>query len=330
MNHYNHLTLEERECILKYHILNYSITEIAKRLNRSKSTISRELKRHRSQDGSYSACKAHNEYLKNRLKSRRKKILSDSIIFEFVKEKFLVYQWSPEEIQGRLRLENAPFTISYSTIYRAIYAGLFDKPNLSSGNRGAIRKLRHRGKSRHTKNYEEKRGKIPISHMIDERPSEANNRSRLGDWEADTVIGKTGRACLVTLVDRHSRYLIGGKVARKKADEVNEVILKALKDQPLKSITPDRGKEFAKHAEITKALDEVQFYFPLPHHPWQRGTNENTNGLLREYFPKRQDITDTSEEYIQSIFDKINRRPRKILGYKTPYEVYHSTSLRLI
>ena len=142
-------------------------------------------------------------------------------------------------------------------------------------------------------------------------------------------MGKEGRACLVTLVDRKSRYLLGGKANLKSAKEVNETILKAVRGHKVRSITPDRGKEFAKHAEITEALDGVKFYFPLPHQPWQRGTNENTNGLLREYFPKGKDISNIPEEYIQEKFDELYLRPRKCLNYRTPYEVYFNTSLHL-
>ena len=219
--------------------------------------------------------------------------------------------------------------ISYNTIYRAIYAGQFDDPNKSHGNRGVIRKLRHRGKSRHRKGYVKNRGKIAISNDIADRPAGAQNRSRRGHWEGDTVAGKTGKACLVTLVDRKTRFLVGGKSSAKRAADVNEVMLIALEGHPVKSITPDRGKEFAKHAEVTEALEGVKFYFPPPHHPWERGSNENTNGLLREYFPKGQDITDILDAYIQEMFDKLNRRPRKCLGYRTPYEVYYSKTLHL-
>ena len=148
-------------------------------------------------------------------------------------------------------------------------------------------------------------------------------------WEGDTVAGVKGKACLVTLVDRKSRYLVGGKADAKKADAVNAVMIQALQNEPLRSITPDRGKEFAKHAEVTAALDQVQFYFPLPHHPWERGTNENTNGLLREYFPKGKDLSDIPDSYIQKKFDELNKRPRKCLGYRTPFEVYHSKVLHL-
>lgn len=329
MNHHTHLTLEERELILKYRSEGRSINEIADLLKRNKSTISRELKRNGFEDG-YLPCIAHESYKARRRKCRPHKKLENKELFDFVKDKFLNEQWSPEEIEGRLKYEKSPLSISCSTIYRAIYARMFDEKGLSHGNRGAIRKLRHRGKSRHTKDYVERRGQIVISNDIDARPKIANERRRIGDWEGDTVVLSKGKSCLVTLVDRKSRYLVGGKAEAKKSDEVNKVMIEALKDQPCKTITPDRGKEFAKHKEASEALDKVEFYFPKPHHPWQRGTNENTNGLLREYFPKGEDNSEVSEQYVQEVFDKLNKRPRKCLGYKTPYEVYHKTELRLV
>ena len=141
------------------------------------------------------------------------------------------------------------WSISPHTIYRAIYAGKFDEPGLSHGNRGAIRKLRHRGKSRHTKGYVERRGKIQISNELETRPIEVNNRTRLGDWEGDTV-------------------------AVKRSEDVKNAAIDLLKGEPLNTITPDRGKEFSKHAEIAEALDKVAFYFSKPAHPWDRGSNE--------------------------------------------------------
>ena len=179
------------------------------------------------------------------------------------------------------------------------------------------------------KGREERRGKFVISHLIEDRPASAANRSVRGHWEADTVVGKQGRACLVTLVDRKSRYLLGGKAMSKTAAAVNKVMCEALSGQPHLSVTPDRGKEFSKHAQLKKELKRVTFYFPAPHHPWERGTNENTNGLLREFFPKGKDITDTPEDYIQRKYHELNLRPRKCLGYKTPYEVYFSKVLHL-
>ena len=160
-----------------------------------------------------------------------------------------------------------------------------------------------------------------ISHYIEERPKEVNEWSRVGDWEADTVIGQKGKACLVTLVDRKTRFLLCRKPDRKMANCVTEVMIACLRGMPLYSITPDRGNEFSNYAAVTAALN-VEFYFALPHHPWQRGTNENTNGLLREYFPKSQDFSGLSDTYIQAQVNELNFRPRKCLGYLSPYEVF--------
>ena len=330
MSHYKHITPEEREKILLLHSQNCTITYITNSIGRDKSTISRELSRN-TVDSKYSAISAQAAYEVRRKNCRPKHKLSNPTIFKYVQEKFLNHQWSPEQISERLKLEHASFSISYSTIYRAIYARMFDSKaeRKSNGNRGAIRKLRHRGKTRHTKEHTEKRGKIVISNNLSERPAEADSRSRIGDWEGDTVAGKRNGPCLVTLADRKSRFLLCMKAEKKTATLVSEVMIKCLKEQPLFSITPDRGKEFAKHAETSVALNNVQFYFPQPHQPWQRGTNENTNGLIREYFPKGTDLSKYSDEYIQSKVDELNRRPRKCLGYLTPYEVYYSTSLHL-
>ncbi|WP_312652247.1 IS30 family transposase [Aminipila sp.] len=233
------------------------------------------------------------------------------------------HQWSPEEISNRLKLENNSIVISYSTIYRGIYNGLLEEGLLSHGQRGIARKLRHRGKTRRAKGYIEKRGKIRISHPIEERPEVANNRKRIGDWEADTVAGQTGKACLVTLTDRNSRFLLCEKAAKKESQAVSDKMISMLSGQPIQTITPDHGKEFAQHANITMALGGIPFYFPALHHPWQRGTNENTNGLLREYFPKNADLTDVSDRIIQEKVLELNKRPRKCLNWKTPYEMYY-------
>lgn len=328
MCRYNHLTLIEREMILFYLAKNYSEAKIAEELHRSKSTISREIRRNSTEEG-YQPITAQKKYEQRRQSCRPKKKLENNELFILVKDRFLNHQWSPEQIAGRLKYEHGENVISYNTIYRAIYEGMFNEPNLSHGNRGAIRKLRHRGKSRHTKSYSEKRGKIRISHDISQRPQAANSRSEVGHWEADTVAGKRNKSCLVTLVDRKTRFLLGGKAAFKKADDVKDVIITALKEHPHKTITPDRGKEFARHDDVTQNLDQVQFYFPKPHHPWERGTNENTNGLLREYIPKGFDIDNLSNSDVLLIYDELNKRPRKCLGFKTPFEVYYSESLHL-
>ncbi len=327
MSHYHHLSILEREKLLIMRTEGKSIRTIAKEIGRSASTISREIKRNRLSDQSYSAIAAQNEYSKRRKKCRRHKLLSNVALRETVARLFLKQQWSPEQISNRLRYENSEFKISYSTIYRAIYAGMFDTPEQrhSTGNRGAVRKLRHRGKSRRRAGTIETRGKIVISNRIQERPKEAEERQIVGHWEADTVAGKTGSACLVTITDRCSRYLLAGKVAKKCSALVADKMISLLSDVPewqRRSITPDRGKEFSKHNTVTMALNGLQFYFPDPHAPWQRGTNENTNGLLREYLPKSFDIALSSDRDIAHFVNKLNFRPRKCLNWKTPYEVF--------
>lgn len=227
-------------------------------------------------------------------------------MFELVGSKFLEEQWSSEQIEGRLALELGRSPVSDTTIYRGIARGLFD--GCIGGRRAACR-LRHKGKRRRTRGAE-RRGRIRISHEISERPAEADLRLRLGDWEADTVAGKAGGACLLTLVDRASGYVAGGKCRRKDAGSVAGKIPKALRGQPVATITADGGKEFASHALVTEAVG-VEFYFALPHHPWQRGTNEDTNGLLREYFPKGKSLGVVGEKQVREVHDKLNLRPRK-------------------
>ena len=324
---YKHLSITEREKIAIYRAQGLARYKIAQLLGRNKATITRELNRN---SGEYSPSKAQAAYLKRRKNCCPKKKLSDACLFILVAIFFLSKHWSPEQIANRLKLEGYPIQISYKTIYRAIYAGMFDTPEQkrSQGNRGAIRKLRHKGKPRRPKGYVSNRGKIPISHELSERPIEANERSRFGDWEIDTIVGFNRKSGLVTLVDRKSRFLICRKLTRLGSKEVEAALVAALRGQPVHSITSDRGREFQLHGKVTAELG-VEFYFAPPYHPWERGTNENTNGLLREYFPKGYDFNTLSEADLQAVVDQLNQRPRKCLGYRTPQEVYFSTILHL-
>ena len=329
MNHYKHFTIEEREKILFLRAQNKTISEIARVLSRNKSSVSRELSRNKDNSGNYSPSYAQKIYLQRRKCCGTKKLLLNPIIRDKVMELFLKHQWSPEQISERLKLESSEIRISYTTIYRGIYDGLLEEGKLSHGQRGVARKLRHRGKTRHKKGCNETRGKIQISNDIADRPAAAEKRERIGDWEADTVSGKTGKACLVTLTDRKSRFLLCKKVEKKSSEPATQAIISLLYKQPCFTITPDRGKEFSRHKQITEALNNVPFYFPLPHHPWQRGSNENTNGLLREYFPKNTDISDVPDSHIAQYVFELNTRPRKCLDWKSPYEIYFNVSLHL-
>ena len=332
MSHYRHLTIYEREEI---HVLieqNLSIRKIAEILKRHPSTISREIKKNQM-GHSYSPSRAQRNYERNQKKSGRKRLLENSKLKALMYNLFLERQWSPEGISARLKHEKYPIQISFSTIYRAIYRGVFDPLDIKRGNRGAKRKLRHKGKTRRTTNHKETRGKIKISHSIHERPLEANRRLEVGHWEADTVVGKIGKACLITLTDRKSRFLLMKKIDKKRAASVKMGVLSMLKELPChkrKTVTPDRGKEFAHHQEIADSLGSITFYFADPNSPWQRGTNENTNGLLREYLPKKIDITPYTETDIAILASKLNHRPKKCLNWKTPYEVFFDEVLHLI
>lgn len=325
---YKHLNITEREMLMFYRAQGLSICQIAKLLERNKSTIARELKRNATD---YLPSEAQACYQRRRKKSCPHKKLAQPDLFNLVKILFLELHWSPEQIANRLKLENYPIQISYKTIYRAIYAGMFDTPEQkrSTGNRGAIRKLRHRGKPRRKKDYSSNRGKIPITNELSARPVEADERIRFGDWEADTIVGKNRKSGLLTLVDRKSRFLLCSKLSRLGSEEVKAALIEVLRGKELCSITPDRGREFQLHGEVTKILG-VEFYFPKPRHPWERGTNENTNGLLREYFPKGFDFNELSDKTLQAVVEQLNKRPRKCLGYKSPWEVWFSTPLHFV
>ena len=325
---YKHLNITEREMLMFYRAQGLSICQIAKLLERNKSTIARELKRNATD---YLPSEAQACYQRRRKKSCPHKKLAKPDLFNLVKILFLELHWSPEQIANRLKLENYPISISYKTIYRAIYAGMFDTPEQkrSTGNRGAIRKLRHRGKPRRKKDYSSNRGKIPITNELSARPVEADERIRFGDWEADTIVGKNRKSGLLTLVDRKSRFLLCSKLSRLGSEEVKAALIEVLRGKELCSITPDRGREFQLHGEVTKILG-VEFYFPKPRHPWERGTNENTNGLLREYFPKGFDFNELSDKTLQAVVEQLNKRPRKCLGYKSPWEVWFSTPLHFV
>jgi IS30 family transposase len=331
MSPYKHLTPKDREEILKGINSNHTLVMIAEKIGCSKSTVSREITRNGGWHD-YSAVDAQNRYQAVRKYSGRRRILSDDTIRKSIVHYIVDLHWSPEQISGRLRHENSSVHISYSTIYRGIYRDNLGVPLKSRGARGLPRKLRHRGKTRKVKGtVNERRGRFNDVSSIHERPISAENRSWFGHWEGDTVRGKTGRSALVTLVDRKSRFLLSTRVAKVNADNVKDAIVNLLGAQPsnrVRTITPDRGTEFARYHELANELD-AKIFFPDPHAPQQRGTNENTNGLIREYFPKNTDLNLQSDEEIANFVEQLNNRPRKVLGWRTPSEVYLGKKLRL-
>ena len=326
---YHHLTIEKRESILKFIGAGFSNREIARQLDISPSTVSREIRRNGGRK-KYSASRANERYVKKRKKSHKRYALCNPELYILVKRLVEDFQWSPEQISNRLKMEDYGLSISYPTIYRAAHRKVFDTKK-DKRRKEFEKKFRQKGKRRKGKENEDKRGQMDIPHGIEERPAAAGDRSEGGHLEIDTVIGKRGGACLVTVVDRMTRYLWSSIIPACTAENVTNGLREILRSMPqgyAKSITPDRGVEFKRHRQITEEFG-VPFYFPPPHQPWQRGTNENTNGLLREYFPKKTSMDEVTKEALQAVVDKINKRPRKCLSWLSPYEVFSRNVLHL-
>jgi IS30 family transposase len=311
---YNQLTLEKRYHISALKKQGLKQYEIAKEIKVHPSTISRELKRNRDKNQRYSADKAQQEtFLRHKNKAKNNAITKT--IERYIR-KHLKLDWSPEQIAGRMKL-NIGLSITHESIYRFIYK--------NKHNGGKLYKyLRHKNKKYHKRSQEYKaRGTIIDRIMIDKRPKIVDKKSRIGDLEIDTVIGKNHIGALVTVVDRKSKFTLIKRVDSKQADVVTQALIEMIR--PIKAITKtitsDNGKEFAYHKQVSEALD-IDFYFANPYHSWERGLNEHTNGLIRQYLPKKSEFTNVSKEEIIMIQNRLNHRPRKVLGFKTPYEVF--------
>lgn len=333
MSHYTHLTIEEREKLYLMKAQGEKIRQIAAALGRAPSTISRELHRNQHKSRPYSPSAAQRRYQKRRENCGRKHILSSPEKRERIRYFIQELHWSPEEISNRLKLEENPLQLSYSAIYRAINAGLFDvkKTRIPRRKRFSYQ-LRRKGKRKHKKGERNKQGQFHITHTISERPDEANNRTVSGHFEADTMVGKRGGACLVTLVDRKERIALAKKSPNASAPAVRDVLIELLSQLPPDmniTVTPDRGSEFALYQEVSDALPNVTFYFADPYSPWQRGTNENTNGLIREFLPKGTDITQVPDQDIADFISLLNKRPRKCLAWRSPFERFFGNLLHL-
>ena len=316
---YKHITTNERCCIANFLSLGLSLRKIAKHLNRNISTISREVKRN-STNGKYLAHIACENYAKNRKNCGAKGKSSNPTLIKYI-EDGLEKTWSPEQIAGRLRLDyqdDKSMKIGFKTIYRWLY-----QKNIAKGN---VNRLRRKGKSLNPK---ETRDKFNIGKSIKDRPKEVRKRETIGHWELDTVVSSRGKskACLSTFVERKSRFLIAQVMENRKSLTLNFHCFTAFKDIPtnlIKTFTVDRGKEFAGYVDIENTLN-IDVYFADAYASWQRGTNENTNGLLREFYPKKFDFSSINQKELDNIVTIINNRPRKCLEYKTPAEVFAAT-----
>jgi IS30 family transposase len=317
MTTYAQLTQEQRYQIYALKKMEHNRTEIAQVLGVHKSTISRELRRNESQRG-YRPHQAHCLALKR----RRKAVPRISAETWAGVERLLRREWSPEQISGRLKKEQG-ICISHEWIYQYL---LEDKR--AGGN--LYRHLRCQKKRRKRYGTYDRRGKLPNCRSIEERPAVVTLRKRLGDWEVDTLLGKKHIQAIVTLTERKSRYTLLGKVTHRTARAVQKQIQRLLLPVADKAhtLTSDHGKEFAHHEQIAEAL-KLKFYFAHPYAAWERGTNENTNGLLRQYFPKQQDLRPVSKTQIKQAMHRLNLRPRKCLRFKTPFEVFFKSSVAL-
>ena len=314
MSTYTHLTQKERyhiETLLKQ---KFSLNAIAKGMGRVGSTLSRELKRNSGQRGyrHQQADRMANQRHIDKPKAIKLDQEMQQVITPLIQEK-----WSPEQISGRLKQQGKK-SVSHETIYRFLLADKAAGGELYTH-------LRHQAKP-YRKRYGKKdyRGIIPARVDIDERPAIVDEKTRLGDWEADTVIGKGHQGVLVTLTERVSKLNLVIPIVRKEAELTKEAIIQALKPFAtwVHTITFDNGREFCKHTEIAKALD-CKTYFAKPYHCWERGLNENHNGLLRQYFPKQSPLDKVTQHEADLAVSALNNRPRKLLNYRTPWEVFN-------
>lgn len=324
MSH-SHISVEDREIIAFMFARDHSQAEIATAIHKHQTTVSRELHRNRSLDNCYRPVAAHRRARKRRReanRSRGRKMdcpeLSRNILTG------LDWFWSPEQISGRIRMEYDDLPsmwISHEIIYSWIWQ------NKRQGGPWHL-KLRqgHKKYKRRARGKADGRKTIPNRRWIDERPEEVNKKSRLGDWEGDTILGRGKKHAVVSITERKSQYLILGKMKERNWRTLNAVSQRSFKrhDQPgqlpRKTLTVDNGREFWGHEGLAEKLD-VDVYFARPYQPWQRGLNEQINGLIRQFIPKSTDLRTINVKELKGIEKLLNNRPRKKLGYLTPLEV---------
>lgn len=308
------LSLEEREVLAQMHVAEHPQRAIAARLGRSRSTISRELRRNGQADGRYWAVAAQRQAAARRRLRPLVRKLERPEVNRAVRSR-LTQCWSPDQIAGKLKQEHAADArrrVAAQTIYTWI-AQEVDRDHWQSFLRrgGKVKKLRETGR-------------IPRQVLIDGRPEEANGRQRLGDFEGDTVVSSGQRGGIVTLVDRKSRFLLAAKLKDRTARRTRHKMQQLLAPLPAehrKTATFDNGKEFSEHEALARVLN-IDVFFAHPYASWERGTNEHTNGLLRQFYPKGTDFAEVSHADLARTVKSLNERPRKCLHYQTPSEVF--------
>lgn len=311
---YKHLSQIERYQIYSLLKAHQSITQIAEQLGRHKSTISRELRRNEGRRG-YRPKQACEQALSRSQGSRNARQIEPWVKREA--DVLLGLQWSPEQIAGKL-------PVSHETLYQHVYSDKAKGGKLWKNLRCQKQKRKRYASGR------DRRGQIPNRRPLIGRPAHVEGRKQVGHWEGDTVIGANHKQAIVTVVERKSGYAVIAKVQNKTADLVSEAIVNRLKPfgSKVKTLTFDNGKEFCGHAMIDEALGSTS-YFARPFASWERGSNENFNGLLRQYVPKKRSMESITDEEIKMIENRLNNRPRKRLGFRTPAEVFHQSLSRV-
>ncbi len=321
---YQQLTPEQRNRIQR----GLSIRAVARQIGRSPSTVSREVRR--GLVGEADDAVQGREEAPRRLRKGVRKLVGGAPLTNAVTHAILQRKWSPEQVAGRLRMdypEDKQWRVSHETIYQFIYAhpaGELRKALIAALRQGhAKRKPRTRGKDR--------RGQLRNMRSIGERPLEAQDREIPGHWEGDFIKGAFNGSAIGTLVERSSRFVLLVRMEGTDADAALEGFTRRMRTLPksiLRTLTYDQGKEMARHEELERKVG-IRIYFADPHSPWQRPTNENTNGLLRQYFPKGTDLSGYSQRRLTQVAEELNNRPRKSLGFRTPAEVIAQQIMQL-
>lgn len=312
---HHQITLEERYAIMALKKQRYSLRAIARELGRAPSTISREFRRNPRPSGRYTPSVAHQYAVARRRRSRRNSHFT-SEDWALVR-RLLRRDWSPEQISGWLARQGL-LRISYETIYLYIWKDKRVGGELYLHLRQAAKRRRKRYQSR------DSRGRLPGKRHISERPPEVESRVEQGHWEIDTIKGDSqGTHSAVTMVERATGFTMMGKLERHTAAECSRRVTQMILSHPdrVATVTADNGTEFHSY-ELVEAATGALFYFATPHHSWERGTNENTNGLLRQYLPKSKSMAHLTQADLDLIAERLNTRPRKRLDYKTPEECY--------
>ena len=320
MKRYHQLTSGERHELSALRKAGHTQAEIARTLNRHPSTIGREVRRNSRNDGGYRPTTADLLAGWRRARSRRNRQFTpqDWVLVR----RALKDDWSPEQISGRFSRDGL-LSISHETIYRYVWEDRRCGGKLYRHLRCALRKRR-----KHYGTYDS-RGRLAGKRMISERPLEANLRSRVGDLEGDTVLGGSARPCVLTLVDRRTGFVLLGKLPNRTAQALNRRAIQLIHDasRTTHTLTFDNGTEFHSYKDIERATGAL-VYFATPYHSWERGTSENTNGLLRQYLKKGHSMAHLTQRQCNRIAQKLNDRPRKKLGFRTPLECYDTEYTR--